>query len=125
MGGTEFLHRQLSFDIIGAALEVHKTLGPGFPEKVYQVSLEHELGLRKIRFISQKQVLVMYKGIEAAEYFIDILADEKIIIEMKALSDLEPVHESQVISYLKATNLRLGLLFNFGQRKLQTKRVIL
>ena len=121
----EYLHRELSGEIIGAAIEVHKTLGPGFPEKVYQVSLEHELKLRKIPFDSQWRVMVMYKGIEAAEYFIDILVDKKIIVEMKALTDFEPVHESQVIAYLKATVLRLGLLLNFGQRKLQTKRSIL
>jgi len=121
----EFLHKELSGKVIGVAIEVHKTLGPGFPERVYQVSLEHELSLRGIPFEAQKRVIVQYKSIEAAEYFIDILVENKIILELKALSDLDPVHEAQAIAYLRATEMRLALLLNFGQRVLQTKRIIL
>ena len=121
----EFLYQDLSGEIIGAAIEVHKTLGPGFPERVYQVALEHELTLREIPFESQKQVLVIYKGIVAVEYFIDLIVDGKIILELKALNDLEPVHEAQAMSYLKASKLRLALLLNFGQKIIQSKRIIL
>jgi GxxExxY protein len=122
---AEFLYKELTHEIIGAAIEVHRTLGPGFPEKVYQASLEHELGLHSLSIEPQKQVNVTYKGVPAAEYFIDILVEAKVIVELKALSDLEGVHESQVIAYLKASRLRLGLLLNFGKQRLQTKRIIL
>lgn len=71
------------------------------------------------------QVFVMYKGIQAAEYFMDIVVENKVIVELKALPDLEAIHESQAISYLKASGLHVALLLNFGQQRLQTKRMVL
>ena len=120
----EYLHQELSHSIIGAAIEVHRMLGPGFSEAVYQAALEHELKLRGIPFESKKLVTVEYKGAAVATYYLDLVADGKIVIELKALSELVPVHESQVIAYLKASGLKLGLLFNFGKQRLQTKRII-
>jgi GxxExxY protein len=122
---SEYLYKELSYEIIGAAMEVHRELGPGFPEAVYQASLEQELDLRKIPFTSQSHVPVKYKGVVVADYYLDLVIDEKIDVELKALSDLAPVHEAQVLAYLKASGLRLGLLFNFGQPSLQTRRIIL
>jgi len=122
---SKYLYKELSYEIIGAAMEVHRELGPGFPEAVYQASLERELDLRKIPFTSQAHVPVKYKGAVVAEYYLDLVVDEKIDVELKALGELAPVHEAQVLAYLKASGLRLGLLFNFGQPSLQTRRIIL
>lgn len=120
----EYLYQELSHRVIGAAIEVHKTLGPGFPEQIYQAALERELTLSHIPYTAQQEVKVSYKGAVIATYYLDLVADGKIVLELKALSNLAPVHESQLIAYLKASGLRLGLLFNFGRQKLQTKRII-
>ena len=122
---TEYLYQELTQQIIGAAIEVHRTLGTGFPERVYQIALEHELTLRHLPIESQMQVMVMYKGVQTAEYFMDIVVDNKVILELKALADLDPIHESQAVTYTKASGLRLVLLLNFGRQRLQTKRVAL
>lgn len=119
------IHADLSFAVIGAAMEVHKELGIGYPEKVYHAAFERELSLRGIPFISQQSIPVMYKGAVIAEYFLDLVVDNKIVVELKALSSLVPEHRSQVITYLKASKLPLGLLFNFGEQSLTYKRIIL
>jgi GxxExxY protein len=121
----DYLYKELSYAVIGAAMEVHKELGPGFPEAVYQAAMERELDLSEIPYTSQFHVVVEYKGAVVADYYLDLVVDDKIDVELKALSDLAPVHEAQVLAYLKASNLRLGLLFNFGQKSLQTRRIIL
>lgn len=119
----ELLHKELAFAIIGAGMEVHNVLGPGFPEQVYQLAFEQELFLRNIPFAQQQQILVAYKGITIAEYFLDLVIDKCIVVELKALSQLAPVHEAQLITYLKASGLELGLLMNFGETSLKFKRV--
>ncbi len=121
---TNALYKELSFGVIGAAMEVHKVIGPGFPEQVYQKALEHELSLRSIPFEPQQRIEVRYKGAFIAEYFLDLVVDCKIDVELKALSQLAPVHQAQVIPYLKASDLPLGLLFNFGETSLVYKRII-
>lgn len=106
-------------------MEVHRVLGPGFPEQVYQEALECELTLRHIPFESQRLVRVVYKGRSVADYYLDLVVDGKVVVELKAVGELASVHQSQVISYLKASGLRVGLLLNFGEQRLRYKRVIL
>jgi len=121
---AEFLFQNLSYLVIGAAIEVHRLLGPGFLEKIYQNALEHELALRNIPFARQIPVEVQYKEISVGEYKVDLLVDEKIIVEVKALSALIPAHEAQAINHLAATQTRLALLLNFGTESLQVRRLI-
>ena len=109
----------LAHAVIGAAIEVHSTLGPGYIESVYQNSLEIEFRLRGIPFKPQYPVHVSYKGHEVGEGFLDFLVDDRLIVELKAVEALAPVHTAQVISYLKGTGLHLGLLINFHVPRLK------
>lgn len=120
------LYREKVFEIIGAAIEVHKVLGNGFLEPVYQESLEFELALRKIPFVSQNRLQLFYKDFELKKKYIpDFVCYEKIIVEIKALDRLTNIEIAQLINYLKATKLKLGLLINFGSRgKLEWQRFI-
>jgi GxxExxY protein len=120
----KILYEELSYLTIGAALEVHRQLGPGFLESVYEQSLAHELVLRGIPFGRQVSLRVMYKGTRVGEYRADFVVDGRIVLEIKAASALNPTHEAQAHHYLAATGLRLAILFNFGTRSLQIKRVI-
>ena len=121
----ELLYKELAYEVIGAAMEVHRELGPGFPEAVYQAALEIELRHREIPFTAQQHIQVNYKGTMVADYYLDLVVDNKINVELKAVAQLAPVHQSQVISYLKASGLKLGLLINFGETSLKHKRIIL
>lgn len=105
----------LSKQIIGAAIEVHRALGPGLLESAYETCLCHELTLRNIPFERQLQLPVEYKGVKLdAGYRIDILVDKLVIVELKAIDSLAPIHEAQLLTYLKLTHLWLGLLVNFN-----------
>lgn len=120
------LYKDLTYKIIGAAMEVHKQLGPGFLEAVYQKALEQELNLRKIPFRTQQIHSVKYKGIKAGSYKSDIVVDQKVVLELKAISDLDFQSAcAQLMSYLAATGYVIGLLFNFAKPKLQYKRILL
>jgi GxxExxY protein len=105
---------RLAAAVIGAAIEVHKNLRSGLPENVYQNALCHELELRDIPFIAQAEVPVIYKGKSVGKGFVDILVGGKLVVELKAVDELSDTHRSQVIAYLAALNLRLGLLINFN-----------
>jgi GxxExxY protein len=120
------LYRDEVFEIVGAAMEVHTELGNGFLEPVYQESLEIELALRKIPFESQKRLDLFYKGVELKkEYIPDFVCYGKIIVEIKALERLTNIEYAQIINYLKATNLKVGVLINFtGKGKLEWKRFV-
>lgn len=100
--------------IIGAAIEVHRNLGPGFLESMYEEALAHEMVRRDISFTRQKKLQVQYKGIDIGEQRLDFLVGDKIIVEMKAIESFSSIHMAQLISYLKAANLRIGLLINFN-----------
>lgn len=121
---TELLYKELTFSIIGAAMEVHKILGPGFLEAVYQTALERELTLRSIPFQRQVHLPVTYKDLLIGEYIADFVVDDKVIVEIKAVSNLIANHQAQAMHYLAATGLRLALLLNFGSNSLQHQRVI-
>lgn len=113
--------------VIGAAIEVHRELGPGYLEKVYEDALIVELGLQGIKATSQFTFALDYKGHQVGEGRIDILVEDQLILELKAVDQLAPIHTAQVSSYLKATKRRLGLLMNFNTRILKDgiKRIAL
>jgi GxxExxY protein len=122
---TEFRHKELTFEIIGAAMEVHRVLGPGFLEQAYQKALERELSLRKVTYTPQQHIQVCYKDIIVSDYYLDLVVEEKVVLELKAVAQLASVHEAQLMSYLHASHLRVGLLFNFGQESFRHKRIAL
>ncbi|MEJ2055060.1 MAG: GxxExxY protein [Calditrichaceae bacterium] len=115
-----------SYKIIGAAQEVHRVLGPGFLEIVYKDALEIEFILRKIDYEREKNLPISYKEHPLRRgYNADFVGYNKIILEVKALSGLTGDHEAQTLNYLKATEFKLGLLINFGERSLKVKRMVL
>lgn len=115
-----------TYAIIGAAMEVHRTLGNGFLEPVYQQALQVEFAARSIPFHSQPGFRVNYKGRELDAYYRpDFICFDEVVVELKALGRLSSIEESRVINYLKVTGLHVGLLLNFGARSLEQRRFIL
>ena len=122
---TKLIYKQESHNIIHACMEVHNELGCGFLEPVYQEALELEFQKQKIPYSREKRLYIYYKGTKLKkEYIADFICYNKIIVELKALSELTTKHEAQVLNYLKATNQKLGLLINFGAESLQFKRFV-
>jgi GxxExxY protein len=122
---VDLLKEDKTYAIIGAAMEVHKELGPGFLEAVYQEALELEMIKRNIPYELEKQLEIFYKGVKLKKkYYSDIICYNSIIIELKALKDINGDHQSQLLNYLKATSYEVGLLINFGRKSLQYKRMI-
>ena len=122
---SDLIYKEEAYELIGACMEVHKQLGNGFLEQVYQEALELELKDRNIPFQREAKLSIEYKRQILKKYYIaDFICFGRIILELKALSDLTSEHESQVLNYLKATDLKLGLLINFGSRRLQYKRFV-
>jgi GxxExxY protein len=121
---AKILHKELSYAIVGAAMEVHRILGPGFLEAVYQAALAHELALRNIRYEQFKRLPVTYKGIMVGDYVADFMVEDKVILEIQAVSILHPRHEAQAINYLTATGFRLAILLNFGSGSLQHRQLV-
>jgi len=118
---------QLAHEVIGAAIEVHRVLGPGFLEATYAKALAIELRLRGIEHVRESPVQLEYKGEPIGEGRLDILVKDQLVIELKTVESLAPIHNAQVIAYLKATGLELGLLINFNTVVLRDgiKRIIL
>jgi len=118
---------KLTGEIIGAAIEVHRILGPGLLESVYEEALCHEFGLRNIRCEGQKEVDVIYKDHVIRGQRLDILVEREVVVELKSARKLPEVAMAQVLSYLKATGLKRALLINFGEERLAdgVKRVSL
>ncbi len=127
MPDVDLLYKEEAFAIVGAAIEVHRTLGPGFLEAVYQEAFQWELAERGIPFEPQKELRIWYKDrLLDKTYLVDVLCHGKIVVELKALDRLSGIEESQVLNYLKASRMRLGLLLNFGSTgKLEWKRLVL
>ena len=122
---VDLIYKEESYKIIGACMEVHKILGPGFLEAVYQEALAIEFRKRDIPFMREKELVINYKGEKLnKKYYADFICYEKIIVETKALSNLTDDHLGQVLNYLKATQFKLGILVNFGQPKLEYKRIV-
>jgi GxxExxY protein len=116
---------EMSGRILAAAVEVHKTLGPGFVEPIYQKAMEIALQHRGIPFVRQKEVHVFFEGVDVGLQRLDLIVEGQIILELKAVKALEDVFFAQVRSYLKATGLHVGLLLNFNAPTLVVKRVVL
>ncbi len=115
ISSSTLLHEALSEQIIGAAIEVHRELGPGLLESAYQACLAHELALRGILFVSQLDLPLTYKGVQLdVGYRIDLLVDDKVIVELKAVEKVLPIHEAQLLTYLRLLRKPVGLLLNFS-----------
>ena len=117
-------HEELTGQIIGAAIEVHRELGPGFVESVYEAALVIELRQRGIPFERQLPIPVVYKGVEVHRHRLDLFVANEIVVELKAVKELVPEHFAIVRSYLRAARRDHGLLLNFSKQTLKVKRVI-
>ena len=120
----DLVHKELTGQIIGAAFEVYNLLGYGFLEKVYENALIKELQIRDLNFDAQYPIKVKYKGEEVGEYFADIFVEGKVIVELKTGEAFNPLHEAQLLNYLKATEIKVGLLINFSPKKCEYKRFV-
>jgi GxxExxY protein len=124
---AELIYKDEVYAIIGAAMDVYNQSGPGFSEAIYQEALEIEIENRKIPNNPQQDIFIFYKGNRLKNFFTpDFICYEKIVVEIKALERLTSREESQLLNYLKATNMQVGLLINFGAEKdLERKRMVL
>ena len=118
------MEKTISERVIGCAYEVSNHLGTGFLEAVYENALGVELEAEDIRYAKQKQLKVNYKGNTVGHYVSDLIVENKLLLELKALPGLTTQHEAQVMNYLKATGIKVGLLINFGTPKLGIKRIV-
>ena len=117
-------NKELTEKIIGCAYRVSNVLGTGFLEKVYENALAHELSKNEISVSCQHPLKVQYDGVIVGNYFVDLLVEDKIIVELKAVKNFDDCHLAQCMNYLKATDKKLALLINFGNSKVQIKRVV-
>lgn len=118
------LYYELSFLIVGAAMEVHTQLGPGYLENLYQKALAHEFMLRQIQYVDFVKLPVAYKSVYVGDYIADFVVEDKIVVEIKAVTTIHPRHLVQAGNYLAASKLRLAILLNFGTELLEQKRVV-
>ncbi|MBF8250597.1 MAG: hypothetical protein HW382_225 [Deltaproteobacteria bacterium] len=123
----EYPLKDVTERIISCAIEVHSTLGPGLLESLYEEALAEEFALRGIPFERQKDVALKYKGKEIGKHRIDLMVEDKVIVELKAVDTMNKIYEAQLLTYLKALNKRVGLLINFNEVKLKDgiKRMII
>lgn len=118
------IYQELTSVIINSAIEVQSVLGIGFLEKVYENALIVELINKDLKVEQQKNMKVYYKGFEVGNYVADIIVENTVVLELKSVKNLDPVFNVQLLNYIKALNLELGLLINFGNPKLEVKRII-
>ncbi len=116
-------HEDLTERIIAAFYQVYNTLGWGFLEKVYRNALQHELAKRGLRVVPNDKIDVFYDGVHVGEYFADLVVEGLVILELKAVEHLLPEHEAQLLNYLKATTIDVGLLLNFGPKPQVRRKV--
>lgn len=124
MINTKYKDSELTGKIIGAAMEVHKQLGNGFQEVIYQRALSIEMNMRTLAHEREKEMELSYKGHPIGTRRVDFFVENKIMVEIKAVKQLEDVHPAQAINYLEAYGMNIGLLINFGNTSLQFKRVM-
>jgi len=115
---------ELTAKIIGCAMEVHKVLGNGFQEVIYQRALDIEMARQGLRFVREQEMQIYYKGHDIGTRRVDFFVEDKVMVEIKAIIQLEDVHLAQAINYLEAYGIGVGLLLNFGAKSLQFKRVM-
>ena len=125
MDAGKFKFKGLTETIIQAAFTVHNTLGSGFLEKVYENALAIELNTAGMKVVQQAPLQVKYNSICVGEYFADIIVNDKVILELKAVSHILPAHEVQLVNYLKATGIEVGLIINFAGERVEVRRKIL
>jgi len=118
------VYQDLSYQLVGMAMQVHRQLGYGFLEKVYENALMVLLNRAGVQATQQAPLKVRFDGVVVGEYFADILVEGKIILELKSCENVLPTHRAQVLNYLKATGLELGLVFNFGKKSLEHERLV-
>jgi GxxExxY protein len=121
----KIVYRELSFKIVGLAMEVHNSLGYGFLEKVYENALMVLFRRENIPAMQQASIKVRFEGIIVGDYIADMLVDNKILIELKAVDKIIDIHRAQALNYLKATGLKLCIILNFGKLKLEQERIVL
>ncbi|MBA2761403.1 MAG: GxxExxY protein [Segetibacter sp.] len=124
MSREDLKYSELTEIIINAAMKVHRSLGPGFPEIIYQRALEVELKRRDINYKAEQELPVFYEGVLVGKRRLDLLVESIILVELKAVSEFEKKNFNQVLNYLEAFNVEVGLLLNFGVESLQMKRFI-
>ncbi len=120
----EYTLSKLTGKIIGCAMEVHRILGSGFQEVIYQRALAQEMILQGLNFVREQPMTISYKGKQIGQRRVDFFVEEQVMVEIKAVSQLQDVHLAQAINYLEAYKLNVGLLINFGSRSLEFKRVM-
>jgi GxxExxY protein len=120
----DYKYGELTHRIIGCSMEVHRVLGNGFQEVIYQRALAHELELSAINFVRELDMPIFYKNVLMGSRRVDFLIDDKVLVELKAIIKLEEVHLAQAVNYLEAFNLEIGLLINFGATSLEFKRLL-
>jgi GxxExxY protein len=119
-----YKHSDLTHEIIGVAMKVHRQIGPGFQEKIYHRAMEIALLKKGLSMESEKEYRVVYESVKVGTFRVDIVVDNTVIVELKAVcGDIPPVFQTQTISYLKASGLEVGLLINFGNRDIEVKRL--
>ncbi len=119
----EYKYEDITKKIIGCAMKVHSALGNGFQEVIYQRAMAIEMKLAEMEFEREKEMQIFYRGFEIGTRRADFFVENKIMVELKAITGLEDVHLAQAINYLEAYNLEVGLLINFGSKSLEFKRV--
>lgn len=124
MVNPSYPESELTGKIIGCAMEVHNTLGNGFQEVIYQRALALEMSLQGLNFVREQEMEIFYKGTKLGKRRVDFFVEEKVMVELKAVIQLEDAHLAQAINYLEASGIGIGLLINFGARSLQFKRVM-
>ena len=124
MINEQYLHSELTSRIIGCAMEVHRTLGNGFQEVIYQRALDIEMMNQGLIASREHEMEIFYKGTKIGKRRVDFFVDGKVMVELKAVIQLEDAHLAQAINYLEASGMEVGLLINFGNRSLQFKRVM-
>ncbi len=122
---NNLIYKEESYAIVGAAMAVHRTLGLGFSEKVYQEALALELEAQGIPFEREKQLHITYRGQQLKQdFYADFVCYSKIIVELKAVSAILPEHQMQITNYLRCADMKLGLILNFGRTSLESQRVV-
>ena len=121
---ANIIYSELSYEIMGAIFEVHKTLGPGFVESVYEKALIEEFTKRAIKVETQKVIDVIYKGKKIGVHRLDLVVEGKVVIELKTVERFSTYHTAQLLSYLKASGHNLGILVNFSRNKVEFRRVV-
>ena len=114
----------LSRKIIGAAIEVHAALGPGFLETIYEEAFKLELTEHGLNYECQKEIKIEYLGVQIGTHRLDLVVENRVVVELKAVKELNEIHFAQILSYLKATGIKVGLLLNFAKPKLEIRRVV-